>query len=270
MSELPEYLKIDQTNSISKKEAIFQGKYYRITVLSDLLLRLEYASDSKFLDRPTELVINRNFDVPQMDVQEDEKFLVITTKYFKLQYIKEKPFQGSKIAPDANLKVSLNNTGKIWYYNHPEARNFNGSAFSLDDTEGNVKLEKGLYSTDGFATLDDSKTLVIDDEGGLIKRDAIRTDIYLFMYKRDFGLCLRDYFHLTGNPPLLPRYALGIWWNKNQAYSFEDIKDLVNLFKKYQIPLSVLLLGENWHIKDPKNPQELKTGFMFQAGGSMS
>ena len=265
MSELPEYLKIDQTNAISKKEAIFQGKYYRITVLSDLLLRLEYASDSKFLDRPTELVINRNFDVPQMDVQEDEKFLVITTKYFKLQYIKEKPFQGSKIAPDANLKVSLNNTGKIWYYNHPEARNFNGSAFSLDDTEGNVKLEKGLYSTDGFATLDDSKTLVIDDEGGLIKRDAIRTDIYLFMYKRDFGLWLRDYFHLTGNPPLLPRYALGIWWNKNQAYSFEDIKDLVNLFKKYQIPLSVLLLGENWHIKDPKNPQELKTGFTFDS-----
>ena len=37
MSELPEYLKIDQTNAISKKEAIFQGKYYRITVLSDLL-----------------------------------------------------------------------------------------------------------------------------------------------------------------------------------------------------------------------------------------
>lgn len=263
MGKVPEYLKFDQSNCVSKEEAIFKGQKYRITVLSDLLIRLEYAEDGKFLDRPTELVVNRNFDVPQMEVQEDEKYLVITTKYFKLQYVKEKPFIGSKVAPDSNLKVILNGTDKFWYYNHPEARNFKGSAVSLDDSEGNVKLEKGLYSTDGFASLDDSRTLVIDDEGALIKRDAIRIDTYLFMYKRDFGVCLRDYFKLTGYPPLIPRYALGIWWNKNQAYSFEDIQELINSFKRHQIPLSVLLLGENWHIKDPKNPDALKTGYTF-------
>ena len=263
MANLPEYFKFDQSKALSKPEAIFKGEKYRITVLSELLIRLEYASDGKFLDRPTELVLNRDFDVPPMEVKEDDKFLEITTKYFKLSYVKGKPFEGSKVAPDSNLKVVLNGTDKFWYYNHPEARNFNGSAVSLDDSEGNVKLNRGLYSTDGFATLDDSKTLVIDDEGGLIKRDALRTDIYLFIYRRDFGLCLRDYFHLTGYPPLIPRYALGIWWNKDQAYSFEDIQELLAAFKKNEIPLSVLLLGDNWHIKDPKNPKIMKTGFTF-------
>lgn len=263
MAKLPEYFKVDQSKALSKPEAIFKGEKYRITILSDLLIRFEYAEDGKFLDRLTELVINRDFDVPQMEVKEDDKFLQIVTKYFTLSYSKGKPFIGSKVAPDSNLKVVLNGTDKFWYYKHPEARNFNGTAVSLDNSEGNVKLAKGLYSTDGFATLDDSRTLVVDDEGGLIKRDAIRIDTYLFIYRRDFGLCLRDYFHLTGYPALIPRYALGIWWNKNQAYSFEDIKDLVAAFNRNEIPLSVMLLGDSWHIKDPKNPEALKTGFTF-------
>ena len=263
MANLPEYLKIDQNNAISNELAIFKGEKYRITVLSDLLVRLEYAEDGKFMDRLTELVINRNFEVPHMDVKEDEKFLEISTKYFTLSYVKGKPFAGTKMAPDSNLKVKLNGTDNIWYYNHAEARNFKGSALSLDNTEGNVKLDKGLYSTDGFATLDDSRTLVIDDEGGLIKRDAIRIDTYLFAYRRDFGVCLRDYFHLTGHPALIPRYALGIWWNKNQDYAFEDITELVINFNKYEIPLSVVLLGENWHIRDAKDINKLKTGYTF-------
>ena len=265
MAKLPEYLKVDQSNALSNEKAIFKGNKYRITILSELLIRFEYAEDGKFLDRLTELVINRNFPVPQMNVQEDEKFLVITTKYFKMSYAKEKPFEGSKIAPDSNLKVELNNTDKFWYYNHPEARNFSGSAMSLDNSEGHVKLNKGLYSTDGFATLDDSRTLVIDDEGGLIKRDALRIDTYLFIYRRDFGLCLRDYFHLTGYPALIPRYALGIWWHKDQAYSIEDIKDLIASFNRHEIPISILLLGEYWHIKDPKDFTKMKTGFTFDS-----
>lgn len=265
MAKVPEYLKINTDNAIANEKAIFQGEKYRITILSELLIRFEYAEDGIFLDRPTELVINRKFELPQMEVDEDEKFLEITTKYFKLQYVKNKPFIGSKVAPDSNLKVTLNGTDKIWYFNQAEARRFEASSISLDNSEGNVKYNKGLYSTDGFATLDDSKSLVIDDEGALIKRDSIKIDTYLFIYRRDFGLCLRDYFHLTGYPPLIPRYALGIWWNKNEAYSFEDIKDLLTNFNRYGIPISVLLLGDNWHIKDATQPDKFKTGFTFDS-----
>ena len=50
------------------------------------------------------------------------------------------------------------------------------------------------------------------------------------MYKRDFGLCLKDYYTLTGYPPLIPKYALGLWWNKERIYNFNDTKDLVKSF----------------------------------------
>ena len=63
---------------------IIQGKKYRITVLSEILLRLEYSESGIFLDELTELVRNRNFNKVNFDIKQDEKYLVIETKYFKL------------------------------------------------------------------------------------------------------------------------------------------------------------------------------------------
>ena len=107
MNEFFPHFQVDYSKNRSNKEAIFQGQTYRITVLSERLLRLEYNKDGIFFDDLTEQVINRNFEVPEFQIQQDDKFLEITTKYFKLQYIKEKPFLGSKLAPDANLKVTF-------------------------------------------------------------------------------------------------------------------------------------------------------------------
>ena len=42
-------------------DVMITGKNYRITILSEVLVRLEYSKEGKFEDRPTELVMNRNF-----------------------------------------------------------------------------------------------------------------------------------------------------------------------------------------------------------------
>ena len=249
--------------SISNKNAVFKGNYYRITVLSERLIRLEYSPDGKFVDQKTELAINRDFPVVEFNIQQDSQFLQITTSYFQLVYKKEAPFTAAKYAPDRNLRVSLVNTDKFWYMGQPEARNFGGSAVSLDANGVNTKLSKGLYSTDGFATIDDSNSLIYNEEGLLVKPDNKRIDIYLFMYRRDFGLCLKDYFKLTGKPALIPRYALGIWWNREKIYSDNDVKKIVQTFNRYRIPLSVILLSDFWHIKDYKNLDRYKTGYTF-------
>lgn len=47
---------------------------------------------------------------------------------------------------------------------------------------------------------------------------------------------------------MLPRYALGVWWNKDVTYNTKMIEDLVWAFKKNEIPLSVFLLGPEWHM----------------------
>ena len=252
--------------SQSNTSAIFKGQKYRITILTERLIRLEYNPKGIFLDEKSELAINRNFPLPQFRVQQDQQFLQISTSYFVLTYRKEAPFQGAKFAPDSNLKVTLVNTDKYWYYNHPEARNFGGSAISLDANGINTKLSKGLYSTDGFASIDDSDSLIFDEDNYLKKNDNPHTDIYLFMYRRDFGLCLKDYFELTGKPALLPRYALGIWWNREKIYNDQDIKKIIQTFNKYKIPLSVVLLTDFWHIKDARNLDKYRTGFTFNPG----
>lgn len=262
MTDFFPHFQVDYSNNRSKKEAIFYGQTYRITILSERLIRFEYSRDGVF-DELTEQVRNRNFSVPDFQVQQDEKFLEITTKYFRLQYVKEKPFIGSKIAPDSNLKVTLAGTDKIWYFNHPEARNFGTSPMSLDENSTKFTPSKGLYSVDGFASLDDSKSLILMPDGYLTQTNISRVDTYLFVYRRDFGLCLKDYFELTGYPALIPRYALGIWWNKNEIYNFQDTKDLLVHFNRNQIPLSILLLGEFWHLKDKNNLSLYKTGYTF-------
>ncbi len=263
MASLGDHFKVNAENLVSDSRATFKGVNYRITVLSERLVRLEYSLDGTFYDGATEIVSNRNFEVPKMKVEQDEKYLVITTKYFILQYAKEKAFKGPSFAPDSNLKVKLVNTDKIWYYGHPEARNFKGSAFSIEDFGSETILGKGLYSTDGFATLDDSYSMFIDYDGFMIPNNTRRVDIYLFAYRRDFGLCLKDYFTLTGYPPMIPRYALGIWWNRDQIYSEEDAKKLIRTFNKYDVPISVLLLSEFWHKKDKNNYNLYKTGYSF-------
>ena len=228
---------------------IFRGKNYRITVLSEILLRLEYNPSGNFLDDMTELVRNRNFSIPQFKVQQDEKFLVIETSYFRLEYEKEKSFFGTKIVPEQNLKVTLLGTEKFWHFNHVEARNFRTIGFSLDDKE-NIKLNnKGLYSTDGFVSIDDSNSLILKDDK-FYKRPEKVLDTYLFMYKRDFGLVLRDYFLLTGKPIMIPRYLFGNIWNKHAYYTDQNIKDLINKFNKNNIPINAIILGNDWHSKN--------------------
>ena len=107
----------DNMNNTSN---IIQGKNYRFTVLSEILIRLEYSPTGEFLDETTEFAKNRNFNVPKFNVQQDEKYLVIETNYFRLEYAKEKSFIGTKFVPEQNLKVLLKNTDKYWYFNHVE------------------------------------------------------------------------------------------------------------------------------------------------------
>ena len=263
MASFDNHFAPDLTKATAKEQVVFQGTNYRITVLSERLVRLEYSVDGHFSDNLTTLVKNRNFTVPQFKVEQDQNYLVITTNYFMLQYMKNKPFLGPKFAPDSYLKVALVNTDKVWFYGQAEARNFKGGAISLDNYRGKISLDKGLYSTDGFVSLDDSGNYEIDANGFLLKPDVNKVDIYLFMYKRDFGLCLKDYFTLTGYPPLLPRYTFGIWWNREKIYDFDNTKTLIKSFNRHQIPLSVLLLSEFWHIKDKKDYNLYRTGFSF-------
>ncbi len=235
--------KFDINKAKPNDDCVFKGSKYRITVLTERLVRLEYNENGIFENSPTEIVWYRNLPKPDFSVTENNKILNIKTKYFELSYVKDKKFTGSKLSPSSNLKITLNNTNKVWYYGHPEVRNFGTSTFSLD--EHNKK--NGLYSLDGFATIDDSKSNIILEDGSFKKREYKGIDIYVFLYNKDFFYCLNDYFSITGYPPLIPRYALGNWWDKKESYSEVETAHLIKKFEDNNIPISLFVLN-NWQV----------------------
>lgn len=262
MYDLGEQFHINLDKLKTNSKSIVQGNKYRISVLTERLIRLEYNSEGKFNDLATELVVSRNFDIPPFQIRQDNTFLEITTKYFKLEYTKETSFKGTAVNPMKNLKITLNGTEQIWYYGHPEVRNYFGSNNSLEANPSNVK-NKGLYSLEGFVSFDDSNTLRLDANGTITSPNANSIDIYIFIYGKDFGLAMQDYFKLTGMPSFIPRYALGNWWCRDKVYSYEDIEDLVNKFDSINVPISVILLDKDWHKREVYNKKLTNTGFTF-------
>lgn len=243
MYDLGGHFRVDVTKSKTPSTCVFRGSKYRISILSDSLIRFEYNDLGKFNDYPTLFASNRSFSQPKLSVIEDNEILEIKNEKFTIEYHKEKSYLGSAMAPDANLRVTVNESGKSWYFNHPEVRNLKGTAYSLDGVSSTT-LGKGLFSLDGFSSIDDSKTPILNENGNVLLPAPGIIDTYLLVYNNDFGVGLKDYFNLTSLPPLIPRYALGVWWNKNESYNEEGLKELMNSFRKHEIPFSVLLLGD--------------------------
>ena len=234
----------------SNPACIIKGNNYRFTILSERLIRIEYSSSGIFVDNPTQLVLNRNFSTPKYDLNQDSKYLELSTKYFKLAYTKESPITSS------SLRISLIGTDAMWYYGHPEVKTYDGLFNSF---EGKEKYSKGIYSLDGFSCIDDSNSLLLDVNGNFVKKPNNSVDLYVFMYKDDFDLALKDYIFLTGKPQLLPRYAFGNWWSKNYQYKEQELDRLFNRFEKEEIPISSLLLNKDWHVTANK----YLTGYSF-------
>ncbi len=243
MANVSNYYIESRTKLISNKESYIVGNKYRITILTPRLARLEYTPSGKFVDEPSALVINRAFPKTSYAVTESETLIQIDTGIFTITYVKDKDFKAGNLG--SNLKAVINNTTIEWQMNSPQVKNLRGINYSIDSIKDKIVLDTGLYSLDGYAVVKDN-TPILTENDIFIPREPGSKDIYLFMYNKDFDGCLSDYFTLTGYPNLIPRYALGAWWYKNDNYTSEDIISLVDRFNKDNIPISIFLLGDSW------------------------
>lgn len=224
--------------------AVVAGEKYRITVLTDRLLRLEYQEQGNFVDEPTQRVICREF--PQVDfrVVDKEDSLEIITDQLHLYYDK-KPF--SKEGLTIHLKQGWHVYGSVWAYGDP-IRDLGGTARTLDGADGAIPLEPGLLARGGFTVLDDSDTAFLDQEQWPVAKDRISTDLYFLGYGHDYLGCLKDFYRLSGSTPLLPRFALGNWWSRFYRYSEESYLQLMHKFRERGIPFSTAVIDMDWHL----------------------
>jgi len=239
------------TSPLAPAASVITGDRYRITVLTDRLIRLEYSETGAFEDRATQVVVNRDFPTPDFTVTAKGDGLLLRTAGLTLEY-------DGGVFSTGGLRVTPiggKSYHQIWRYNeppHPHSKvplNLGGTARTLDEVDGPCALEPGIAATVGVAPLDDSRSLALTDDGWVARRTN-DIDLYLFAYGTDYAGALRDFYRLTGPTPLLPRYALGNWWSRYHAYSAESYAALLDQFEAENLPFSVAVIDMDWHPVD--------------------
>lgn len=243
---MKKYLKIDAYPQACPENMI-QGEHYRITVLTKSLVRLEYSPDGIFTDAPTQTVLNRNFPQVSFEVRETPEELEIRTEYFQLNYDK-KEFTSHGLSCYALGMPGGNRNA--WRYG-AKNENLKGTARTLDNVNGACELEDGILSLwCGCVALDDSRTLTLREDGWVEPRKKGIQDLYLFAYGHRYLEALKDFYHLCGETPMLPRFALGNWWSRYYKYTEESYMELMERFDQEQIPFSVAVIDMDWHLVD--------------------
>lgn len=247
-----------QTQEINPlEEMVITWEQYRFTVLTKAMIRIEYSPEQIFQDRPTKMVVNRRFPAVAYEVKETEESMEIITANLRLTFQKER----GGFTP-YNLSVELlgnySSYDSSWHF-EKEFSTLKGTARTLDEADGAVHLAEGLMNKNGYAVIDDSPYLLAERKKRLGRACKDNVDFYFLGYGRDYIQTLKDYFHLTGHPPLIPRYALGNWWSRYYPYSEEQYKDLIERFHSESVPFSVAVIDMDWHLTDV--PSEYGSGW---------
>ena len=243
-------------------DATVTGPKYRFTVLSEALLRYEWAEDGKFEDRASTFAINRNWPVPEYHVNDNgEEGLEIVTDCFHLSYDKKR-LDPAGLVVDVKGKLTL--WGAQWRFGD-YGRTLGGTARTLDEVDGRCDMGVGVCSRMGFACIDDSKSMLFDGSGWVAgRRPGDREDGYLFAFGHDYKGAIKAYYKLSGSQPLLPRWALGNWWSRYHAYSDKEYLGLMDQFRSEGIPLSVGVLDMDWHlVRDKRVTHSGWTGYTW-------
>ena len=93
--------------------SIIKGNNYRISILTDRLIRFEYSKKNIFVDEETAAVTNRKFPKAKFDVLDSEDKLVIVTDYLRVIYDK-KEFSGEGLR--INVSGNYGTTSSVWHY----------------------------------------------------------------------------------------------------------------------------------------------------------
>ena len=143
--------KTDESYTVKKNRV-------RLSVLTDRLLRFEVDKKGEFTDAPTQCVICRSFATPQFKVVEDGDTLIVITTKTIFRYDTKKEIMAG---------ISLRGGKNLTEY---KSGNLKGTYRTLDQTVGEIPLGDGLMSRNGVAVLDDSKSLILNEDGTLSER----------------------------------------------------------------------------------------------------
>ncbi|HVP39161.1 MAG TPA: TIM-barrel domain-containing protein, partial [Candidatus Saccharimonadales bacterium] len=234
-------------NPVADARNVVTDGHARFTLLTPQLVRLEWAADGRFEDRPSLVFLDRHTPPVAFTRRIERGWLVIATQSLTVRYRR-----GSGRFVPANLSIALRIADRAvtWRPDAPDTANLLGTTRTLDGASGPVPLERGLLSRDGWALVDDSQRPLFDTSAWpwVVQRDSTpRQDWYFFGYGHDYRRALANFTRVAGKIPLPPRFAFGAWYSRYWAYTDTELEQLVQDFHRYDVPLDVLVVDMDWH-----------------------
>lgn len=221
---------IAKTQGKANKEQTVIIDNIRITYLTPCLIRVEV---DEFTDLASQTVWFRAFESGNMRVNKSGKYITAETEKAIFTIKRGKPYS-----------VLIKDTGNTEIFS--KQKNLKGTRRTLDQVSGGARLDEGLITENGAYLLDDSNTMLLNEEGVFVPRKGGK-DYYAFAYGKNYRQTIQAFYSISSPVPVIPRYALGVWWSRYHAYTQKEYLDLMAEFKNRDIPLTVATVDMDWH-----------------------
>lgn len=241
---------IAKTSPKANDKNVIRWLNYRITVLTDKLFRIEEDEKRIFNDNATQTVWFR--DMPPVKYKTKQIADGVCVETEAVQIVINRDYENSYVLLNGN-KVGISNEGNLM----GTYRTLDRMSANRDfETDEEIKMGTGVCSLTGVAVVDDTRSLVLKDNGELdVAYNQIR-DEYVFAYGNDYKGAVKALFAICGNVPLIPRYALGNWWSRYHAYTDKEYLNLLDSFEERNIPFTVATIDMDWHYSNDLDKQK--------------
>lgn len=252
---------------VAEAGAVVRFGNARFTVLTDRLVRMEWAADGRFEDRASLAFINRRLPVPHYTQEHQNGVLELRTACLALRY--HPSGDGKLTAENLSVDVTCGTVRPHWVPGQADDANLLGTIRTLDGSNGaklKEPMEQGLVSRSGWSVVDDSSRPLFDHDfpaekagsgigtsplswpWAVARPEGPRQDLYFFGYGHDYRAALADFTRVAGKIPLPPKFAFGVWWSRYWAYSDQDLLGMVSAFAQHALPLDVVVVDMDWHV----------------------
>ncbi len=206
------------------KQIIFDN--IRVQLLSEEIIRIEYAKNGKFCDDNTFFIPNRTDYKGGVEYSENDS--VVCFGEYEL-YIPENAKSLAGVRLEKNGKKiytykKLKNSGEL------PALDKTPEVFAISDTP-RIIVPEGGYSV---------------NRKGEYKVEENVQDFYLLLCQKNAKKLRKLYVKLTGRCELVRLSTLGGWNSKYYAYTEEEAKQLILDYEAHDVPLDVMVIDTDW------------------------
>ena len=198
----------------------------RVQLLSEDIVRIEYAKKGQFCDRDTFFIPNRT-RYGNAVAYTQEKDVISFGKYKLYMPRNKQSLSGIRLEKDGKKVYTykkLLNSGELPPLDKtPEV-------FAVSDTP-RIFIPEGGYSQ--------------ERKGEYTVEENVQ-DVFLLLCEKDAKKLRRLYVELTGKNELVRLSTLGGWNSKYYAYTQEGAKQLILDYEAHNVPLDVMVIDTDW------------------------